>query len=124
MAAKQFIRPEIIFVFIRVHSWLKTFRPSGSRATKSVGIRKIKRNHVGAGFPRPIASITDPGGENPPLRWIAWLRENLDSVNSARRRQTLASMVAGRAHFRKAALYRITLVGAEIRTLNAHRLDR
>ena len=23
MAAKQFIRPEIIFVFIRVHSWLK-----------------------------------------------------------------------------------------------------
>src|SRR5262245_46085850 len=35
---------------------------------------KIKRNHVGAGFPRPIASITDPGGENPPLRWIAWLR--------------------------------------------------
>ncbi len=74
MAAKQFIRPEIIFVFIRVHSWLKTFRPSGSRATKSVGIRKIKRNHVGAGFPRPIASITDPGGENPPLRWIAWLR--------------------------------------------------
>jgi len=34
---------------------------------------KIKRNHVGAGFPRPIASITDLGGENPPLRWIAWL---------------------------------------------------
>jgi hypothetical protein len=29
MAAEQFIRPEIIFVFIRVHSWLKTFRPSG-----------------------------------------------------------------------------------------------
>src|SRR5262245_60015639 len=42
--------------------------------TKSVSTRKIKRNHVGAGFPRPIASITDPGGENPPLRWIAWLR--------------------------------------------------
>src|SRR6266542_1816101 len=63
MAAKQFIRPEIIFVFIRVHSWLKTFRPSGSRATKSVSIRNIKSNHVGAGFPRPIASITDLGGE-------------------------------------------------------------
>jgi len=35
---------------------------------------RTKRNHVGAGFPRPIASITYPGGENPPLRWIAWLR--------------------------------------------------
>jgi len=33
-------------------------------------------------------------------------------------------MVAGRAHFRKAALYRITLVGAEIGALNAQRLDR
>jgi len=32
MAAKQFIRPEIIFVFIRVHSWLKTFLPSGQKA--------------------------------------------------------------------------------------------
>src|SRR6266542_3696301 len=42
MAAKQFIRPEIIFVFIRVHSWLKTFRPSGSRAAKSVSISKIE----------------------------------------------------------------------------------
>src|SRR5262245_31473725 len=38
MAAKQFIRPEIIFVFIRVHSWLITFRPYGRRATKSVSV--------------------------------------------------------------------------------------
>jgi len=29
---------------------------------------------VGAGFPRPIARVTNQGGENPPLRWIAWLR--------------------------------------------------
>src|SRR5882672_8365141 len=27
MAAEQLTRPEIIFVFIRVHSWLKTFCP-------------------------------------------------------------------------------------------------
>jgi hypothetical protein len=33
MAAEQFIRPGIIFVFIRVHSWLKTFRPSATAAT-------------------------------------------------------------------------------------------
>jgi hypothetical protein len=42
MAAKQFVRPEIIFVFIRVHSWLKTFRASRIGATKSVSIRRIK----------------------------------------------------------------------------------
>jgi hypothetical protein len=29
---------------------------------------------VGAGFPRPIARVTDQGGETPSLRWIAWLR--------------------------------------------------
>jgi hypothetical protein len=34
---------------------------------------KIKCNNVGARFPRPIASIRDPGGENPPLRWVALL---------------------------------------------------
>src|SRR6266498_567622 len=28
----------------------------------------IKYSNVGAGFPRPGASITDAGGENPPLR--------------------------------------------------------
>jgi hypothetical protein len=44
MAVKQFIRPEIIFVFIRVHSWLKTFRLSGRPAIKSVSARTIKRS--------------------------------------------------------------------------------
>src|SRR5262247_3550005 len=34
---------------------------------------KIKCNHVGAGFPRPIALITEMGGENPPLRQVTWL---------------------------------------------------
>jgi hypothetical protein len=29
---------------------------------------------VGAGFPRPIARGANQGGENPPLRRIAWLR--------------------------------------------------
>jgi hypothetical protein len=28
---------------------------------------KTSPNNVGAGFPRPIGSITKPGGENPPL---------------------------------------------------------
>jgi len=36
--------------------------------------KKIKCNNVGAGFPRPIAWITDRGGENPPLRQVMWLR--------------------------------------------------
>src|SRR5262245_66258341 len=35
---------------------------------------KIKCNNVGAGFPRPIALITERGGENPPLRQVMWLR--------------------------------------------------
>jgi hypothetical protein len=52
----------------------KHFAPPGLTATKSLNTRKIKRNNVGAGFPRPIALITDPSGENPPLRWIALLR--------------------------------------------------
>ena len=46
MAAKQFIRPEIIFVFIRVHSWLKTFLPSGRRATKSVSIGNLYKSQA------------------------------------------------------------------------------
>jgi len=36
--------------------------------------KKIKYNNVGAGFPRPIAWITDRGGENPSLRQVTWLR--------------------------------------------------
>src|SRR6185503_840523 len=51
MSAKQFIRPEIIFVFIRVHSWLKTFRHYGRRATKSVSIG----NYQQPSFSRPEA---------------------------------------------------------------------
>src|SRR5215510_14291967 len=41
MAAKQHTRLQIIFVFIRVHSWRKTFRPSGLGATKFVSARNI-----------------------------------------------------------------------------------
>jgi hypothetical protein len=33
------------FVLIRVYSWLKTFLPSGRRATKSVSAMRIKYNH-------------------------------------------------------------------------------
>jgi len=40
------IRPEVIFVFIRVHSWLKTFRPSERRATKTVSARKIEMTAI------------------------------------------------------------------------------
>jgi hypothetical protein len=42
--------------------------------TKSVSTRKNKYDHVGTVFPRPIASITDQGGESPPLRLIARLQ--------------------------------------------------
>src|SRR5262249_50721878 len=35
---------------------------------------KIKRDNVGAGFSRPIASITNQGGGKPPPRRIAWSR--------------------------------------------------
>jgi hypothetical protein len=40
---------------------------------------------VGAGFPRPIARVTDQGGENPPLRCIAWLRLIFKGHNSSLR---------------------------------------
>jgi len=35
-------------------------------------LKNIAPSIVGAGFPRPIAWIIDLGGENPPLRQIAW----------------------------------------------------
>jgi hypothetical protein len=57
MAAKQLIRPEIIFVFIRVHSWLKTFRPSRRRATKSVGVSFFSKN---VDFQVPGKRVTAP----------------------------------------------------------------
>src|SRR5262249_56989258 len=43
---------------------------------KTAGLWSLKincDNSVGAGFPRPIARITDGGGENPPLHRISWL---------------------------------------------------
>ena len=87
---------------------------------------KTNRQLKGRAYSRFRRSERRSSGVGSTLRTISRrIGENLGSVNSARwRRQTLASMVAGRAYFRKAALYRITLVGAEIGALNAQRLDR
>jgi hypothetical protein len=59
MADEQFIRPEITFVFIRVHSWLNTFRPSGRRATKSVSISKIQNGIAKNSAARPDVAWFD-----------------------------------------------------------------
>jgi len=50
--------------------------PRSGSMNLAVGLWSLKINwphSVGAGFPRPSASIRRPGGENPPLHWIARL---------------------------------------------------
>ena len=69
----------------------------------------IKRNHVGAGFPRPIASITDLGGENPPLRWIAWLRLIIKDHKSRDNERTPRLFKAGLSSIAAAAAEEVLL---------------
>jgi len=49
-------------------------RSGGRNLAVGLWSLKIKCNNVGAGFPRPIAWLTERGGANPPLRQVMWLR--------------------------------------------------
>jgi hypothetical protein len=80
MAAKQHTRLQIIFVFIRVHSWRKTFRPSGLGATKSVSARNIHPVYFAPGPKTKVKTLFTLTGS--PLR-IAGAKTHLRAASSA-----------------------------------------
>jgi hypothetical protein len=57
MAAKQLIGPEILFVFIRVHSWLKISAPPGGAPRNHLASAIFKDHQVEVADYKLVASF-------------------------------------------------------------------